>query len=93
MKKEVISLLKSIKKASENYQEIDISLEDVKMIRSNVLSALDRTDSQQKDFVNYMCDTFIEYINDGDEIILPDTLENDYSESQIKQFLNDLLEY
>lgn len=92
MKKEVISLLKSIKKASESYTTIDLSLEDVQILRKDVLKSLDRTDNQQKEFVNYMCDTFIEYIDEGDEILLPDTLEVVYQETQIKQFLTDLLE-
>lgn len=92
MKKEVISLLKSIERTSRTYQEIDLLLSDVEMLRNDVLKSLGGMDTQQKDFVEYMCDTFKELINDGDEIILPDVLEGNYTETQIKHFLNDLIE-
>jgi len=92
MKNETIALLKSIKKTSERYQGINLSLENVEMIRNDVSKSLSRVDVHQRDFLNYMCNSFKNLIEMGDEIFLPDALEANYTESQITQYLIDLIE-
>ena len=94
MKSKSLAILNSIKNSITNYSVLEgVNKKDIEEFNEDILNSLPKNNYKEyKEFIDEVCEVFIECLEEDEDISLPDVLEHVYKESQIKQYFNDLIE-